>query len=159
MDAIIYVLECSQDKYYVGKTNRLDDRLLEHITNRGSAWTKKYTPISIIETVSNVDEFDEDKYVKIYMKKYGIDNVRGGSYSQIDLPDYSILALEKELRGATDTCFHCGGDHYVNKCTSEIKPNVKTGAVSSEKPRRDRNNVKSSKYVWQIGRASCRERV
>jgi hypothetical protein len=35
--------------------------------------------------IKNCSSFDEDKYVKEYIAKYGIDKVRGGSYVTNDL--------------------------------------------------------------------------
>ena len=57
-------------------------------------------PIKIIETITNCDNFDEDKYVKIYASKYGIDNVRDGSYSKIYLDNDHKKLLNNELRVA-----------------------------------------------------------
>ena len=95
----IYILKCEQNRYYIGKTERsLDSRIKEHFLNNGSEWTRKYKPIKLIDTIQNADDFDEDKYTKIYMKKYGINNVRGGSYTQINLPEYSIISFNYQKR-------------------------------------------------------------
>ena len=84
----IYILLCNNNKYYVGKTkNNINKRLTQHFNGTGSLWTKKYKPIELIEEINNCDEFDEDKYVKKYMSIYGIDNVRGGSYSQLEITE------------------------------------------------------------------------
>ena len=120
----LYALRLEHGKYYIGKTTRdVDTRFAEHIEGNGSAWTSLYPPIEVMETVSNIDEFDEDKYVKIYMKTYGIGNVRGGSYSGITLSDNQVSVLQQELRGAADTCFGCGQPgHYVKDCTATVQP-------------------------------------
>jgi len=76
----------------------------------------------VVEQITNADEFDEDKYTKKYMKKYGIDKVRGGTYTQIDLPEYSILALENELCSASDLCFRCNRPgHFASQCYASTK--------------------------------------
>lgn len=118
----LYILELIEGKYYVGKTNKsVEDRFIEHFKGTGSEWTSIYEPIKIIERIDNVDDFDEDKYTKIYMSKYGIDNVRGGSYVSFVLPDYQIKSLEHELKLSTNKCFKCGKmGHFINEC-QEVK--------------------------------------
>jgi hypothetical protein len=75
-----------------------------------------------VEIKEEADEFDEDKYTKMYMKKYGIDNVRGGTYTQLVLPDYLRMAIEKELCSAQDLCFRCNrSGHFVNHCYAITK--------------------------------------
>lgn len=114
----IYVLLCSGNRYYIGRTDRpIQERIEEHFSQNGSEWTRKYKPLKVIRVVHNADQFDEDKYTKQYMKEYGIDRVRGGTYSQINLPEYSIKSLEKELCNASDLCYRCNRPgHFANQC-------------------------------------------
>ena len=120
---IIYVLKCEKKRYYVGKTIRpLYNRVTEHFTANGNEWTKRYKPIKVLEIKEDADEFDEDKYTKKYMKLYGIDNVRGGSYTQFELPEYSKLTLNKELCSASDLCFRCNRPgHFAGECYAKTK--------------------------------------
>ena len=112
--AKIYVLKLEQGKYYVGKTNDVDRRFFQHMQGQGSSWTQKFEPVRIIETKEDATVWDEDVYVKKYMQQYGIDNVRGGSYSQVELSETQIQMLQQELRTASDACFECGShDHFV----------------------------------------------
>jgi hypothetical protein len=100
----VYILELEQKKWYVGISNDPESRLKSHNSGEGSRWTKKYPPVRIHKRIQNPDSFDEDKYTKIYMAKYGIENVRGGSYCQLELPEYSLTALKKELKTAIASC-------------------------------------------------------
>ncbi len=63
----IYILELEQNKFYVGKTNNPNFRLQDHFNSNGSVWTKKYKPIKLLELIPNSDDYDEDKYTRIYM--------------------------------------------------------------------------------------------
>ena len=51
------------------------------------------------------------------MEKHGIENVRGGSFSQIELSEAQQKVIQEMLRGSTDKCFHCGStQHFVSQC-------------------------------------------
>ncbi len=82
----IYVIELEDNKYYIGKSETPELRIENHMTQINCAeFTKKYKPLRIIEIIPNCDDFDEDKITLQYMNKYRINNVRGGSFSQIIL--------------------------------------------------------------------------
>lgn len=116
----LYVLKCSQGKYYIGKTDNLSRRFNDHLSGNGSTWTKKYKPIKMIENRELKDEYDEDNTTKTYMKKYGIENVRGGSFTQVTLPDDVVSVLNREFNGSNDECFKCGKTgHFVRNCPGE----------------------------------------
>jgi hypothetical protein len=113
----IYVLQLQNDKYYVGKTINPHFRIETHFTNNGSEWTKLYKPIKLVELVPNCDHYDEDKYTYKYMDMFGIDNVRGGSYSTPVLDNCTINHLVKISNSVNNRCYTCGQyGHYANKC-------------------------------------------
>lgn len=117
MSTNIYILKLQGNHYYVGKSENPQRRFQEHLKGSGSAWTKKYKPLCIQETIPNQTDFDEDKYVKMYMSKYGIENVRGGAYTSIDLSEEQEQNLRHELRAATDKCLNCGKPgHFAKNC-------------------------------------------
>ena len=76
----IYIIQLEKGKYYIGKTNNPQFRLESHFNSTGSEWTKIYKPLRVIELKPNCDDYDEDKITRQYMDKYGINNVRGGSF-------------------------------------------------------------------------------
>ena len=114
--SLIYVLRLSENKFYIGKTINLNRRFNEHLSGNAASWTKKFKPIEIIETYDNLNIFTEDSITKIYMQKYGIENVRGGSYCQIQIDNNFKKLLKREIYHATDKCLECGGNHFVKYC-------------------------------------------
>ena len=117
MTTNIYILRLDQGKYYVGKSDRVDKRLLDHVSGSGAAWTTKYKPVQLEQVIRGASPFEEDRYTKEYMAKHGIDNVRGGSYITETLSEAQRSALESELRTATNACYRCGRTgHYVGAC-------------------------------------------
>lgn len=116
----IYVLRLEGGRYYIGKSNNLEKRKQEHLNGTASAWTKKYKPISVEKIIPNASHFDEDKYTKEYMYKYGIDKVRGGSYVEMELSQFHMDALNMEIRAAKDLCTQCGrSGHFVKDCRAK----------------------------------------
>lgn len=114
----LYILKLTNNKYYIGTTYKnVHLRIREHLKGIGAKWTKLYKPVNILETFKTFDKFDEDKYTKIYMNEFGIENVRGGSYSKINLEQYQIKALELEFKTANNQCFKCGKlGHLASRC-------------------------------------------
>jgi len=113
----IYVLRLEGGRYYVGKSDTVMKRYKEHLDGSGSAWTRKYKPVSLEKTISNVSPFEEDKVTKEYMHKYGIDKVRGGSYVQIELDEFQKESINREIWGAKDLCTQCGrAGHFIKDC-------------------------------------------
>lgn len=114
----IYILELLNNKYYVGKTVNVKHRFMQHCNGQGSEWTTLHKPKRVIQTIPCNDPMAEDVYTKRYMIKYGVNNVRGGSYSQIILYDWQIKSLENEFKSTKNSCFKCGLlGHYANACT------------------------------------------
>jgi len=149
---IIYVIQLFDDKFYIGRTNNLNRRLEEHKNGTGAEWTKKYPFIKLLKTVNTNDLFTEDKYVKMYMNKYGINNVRGGSYSNIELNKEQENILKKELNTINNNCYRCGrNSHYIKNCyaKTDINGNDLTNKKIDNKDLSDKNVESKELNLYQ----------
>ena len=142
---LTYLIVCKYGKYYVGRTKNLPRRLQQHVDGVASEWTRVYPPTKAFILVANCDEFEEDKQVKIAMKKYGIENVRGGSYSKLVLTSIQLLILYNEIKNATDRCFNCGQEgHFSGECTAD-RVTIYTNPEVTLKPLRNTSKCSDCK--------------
>ena len=136
----IYVLKLQGNKYYVGKSNDVIGRYQQHMNGQGSAWTKKHKPMFLVESRDGVSPFEEDKVVKEYMAKYGIENVRGGAYVTEKLDEIQESNLQKELWAASDCCTQCGRKgHFVKNCYAKNDVNGNSLEEEDEDEDKDEN--------------------
>jgi len=113
----IYVLQLKEDKYYVGKTNNLGRRFMEHMRGEGSKWTQLYKPISIINTYENKHELDEEMYTLEWMDKKGVDMVRGSCFSSLTLTDEVTKFIQMKIASMKQKCYRCNKlGHLVENC-------------------------------------------
>lgn len=116
----IYILKLQYNKYYIGKTNNPKFRLKQHFNTNGSSWTKKYKPINIHQIIPDCDNFDEDKWTIKFMMKYGINNVRGGTFCQLKLSNEDKNIINKMINSAENKCYKCGENgHFANQCSEK----------------------------------------
>lgn len=113
-----YILLLEEDKIYVGITTNIDRRMLQHGCGYGSEWCKKYKPIKTLKTISDCITTDEIKYTLEYMKKYGIDNVRGGPWCQINIPEDEFYFLNKMIQSISNKCYNCPNKEIQIKNTN-----------------------------------------
>lgn len=92
----IFVYELKNNKYFVYYTyNKEINSKTNEILNKFE-FVRNNTVIKIIEEIYDCTIYDVDKIVKIYMNKYGIHNVKGGSYIQ-EINKETESYLNKEL--------------------------------------------------------------
>tara|TARA_B100000035_G_C20789576_1_gene460577 strand:- start:198 stop:554 length:357 start_codon:yes stop_codon:yes gene_type:complete len=116
----LYVLKQAQNKYYIGKTRYIKSRIQTHFMGYGTKWTQKFKPKSIYSIERMTHPFHEDVKTMEIMKLYGIDNVRGGSFSKVNLEKCDIYLLNKMIATSDDLCFICGSNkHHHADCPNK----------------------------------------
>lgn len=96
----VYVLECENDKYYVGSTKHKRQRYRQHFDQKrgGSAWTRLHKPMNVIKEYTRIPARYlmgmEAQVTSEYMIKKGVNNVRGASFSMVkDFSSSDIATL------------------------------------------------------------------
>lgn len=74
----VYILKCEDGRYYVGHSDDIEKRIKQHFGGKGSKWTKKHRPTSVLKTYPGLTTKDESRITKEMMHKHGAENVRGG---------------------------------------------------------------------------------
>lgn len=93
----IYVLKLEQNRFFIHFSETKSDCKILRECEIYYDYIKKYKPLSIIETLPFESFLDVDKLVKHYMYMYGYAYVRGGSYTEEELPPYLEKTLNHEF--------------------------------------------------------------
>lgn len=103
----IYTLKLVNNKFYVGYTSNLQNRMCQHFNNEGAKWTQLYRPIEIIHVERERHRWHEDFNTLRNMRLYGENNVRGGRWCQLKELSYTpkhlfdidpFLSLEENIK-------------------------------------------------------------
>lgn len=99
-----YVLQLQHNKFYVGNTDNIYTRLLDHklMTSASSLWVKEYGPVErVVEITRNCAKEDEHYKTLQYMSMFGWENVRGSSYCRLQMfsPPGTLHAFQRTRDG------------------------------------------------------------
>jgi hypothetical protein len=118
----VYILELNGGNYYIGKTANIASRFNDHKCGKGSAWTRIHGGCKMIEIHPCESLFDEDKHTLDFMDMFGLDKVRGGSFSNVVLTEEQKNVITKSMRNANGSCEGCGEyGHFINNCTTSLE--------------------------------------
>jgi predicted GIY-YIG superfamily endonuclease len=93
----IYILLLENDHYYISESSNFIQSYQQHIDKRSADWTKLHRTVTISKVIQQTTEYTVNDCVIEYMKKYGIDKVRGGSFSDVVLSAKQLDLLSNYL--------------------------------------------------------------
>lgn len=96
----LYAIELQNRKVFLHVCPQVNSNHLFPECEVMFSFVKKNPPIRLLNEIEIDDVLRVDYYVKFFMRHYGIDNVRGGSYSDEVISEVLLAALQTEI-GAT----------------------------------------------------------
>lgn len=85
----VYALLLNEGKIYIGTTDNVYQRLLDHFTmsKSTSSWVRLHGPPQrILEIVIDADAYAENYLTLDYISRFGPENVRGGVWNAVFCP-------------------------------------------------------------------------
>jgi uncharacterized protein (DUF3820 family) len=79
----VYVLQLQHNKWYVGITENMERRKIEHSSGKGSTWTRLHPVIQVHEVIRVTEDSKvgaESMLVAELMWRHGVNNVRGAEH-------------------------------------------------------------------------------
>ncbi len=103
-DGVVYVLQLKDNHFYVGWSENIEDRVVDHFMGGGAEWTKKHPPEKVLDVRAG-GKLLEKLVTLEYMIKYLWQNVRGGPWTATDLKSPPV-ALRKAKAPPCDSTFY-----------------------------------------------------
>lgn len=112
----IYVLNCQNNKYYIGKTKNINLEFKNHMDGKSQrfSFTKKNKPYNIEALFNQTDDFDMYSIVAKYIIKYGRENIGFDSIRKLD-------KLDKFIKKTNLSCCCGAKNHWLVNCNNNIK--------------------------------------
>lgn len=98
----IFVLQLENDKWFLHMSKETKTERVLFESQVIYEFVRKNPPLNVYEIIKSTDYFDINTVTKKYMNYIGIENVRGGIYSDEILPDFLLKSLELELTSSAD---------------------------------------------------------
>ena len=90
----VYILLLKDDCYYVGYSQDIQVRICSHFLGAGSKWTQLHKPIDILDVKEGCTLLETLTTLAL-MCRYGVEKVRGGSYTNCIMKEPACLKKAK----------------------------------------------------------------
>lgn len=117
----LYVLKLENNALYIGTTSNIEERFKQHSQGKIAVWTKNNKPVAILDTIAFDKITPHDLRIEAailthkYMKKYGVQNIRGELYPQVHFTETRTKNLTEFID--SDKCYRCNlTGHHTNAC-------------------------------------------
>jgi hypothetical protein len=149
--ATIYCLELENDKFFLFSRPTTSSNPIELFLEAvlSYKYTQQNKPLAIKEVWPESHPLDLDHHVKKYMLVYGLDRVRGGSYSEPTLTHEQHALLTVELQGPTTP--------FPPEVIKEIIDKYSRIAWSTEEYKKERTHLLSERARFQSESAGLAE--
>jgi len=95
---ILFALELSNNKWYLHVSQSDDINTVYMECKLISNFVRNNLPVVSYEFIQIYNDYDLDNYIKKYMRNYGINNVRGGIYTDIILNETDNMLINNNLK-------------------------------------------------------------
>ena len=112
----VYALECENKHFYIAKASSQGyiKEIDAHFQGDGVSWTKLHKPVKLVMLRHFCDENDDVMYTKIFMRAYGVNKARGGSFQEVVLTPIQLRELNIE-KPSNVICSKCYLNGHVGK--------------------------------------------
>jgi hypothetical protein len=93
----LFVFKSADDYYYLGFSTDVRRAFVELRAGFGPEWTRLHKPATIVHIVVNAESYHETEVLYEYFRRYGIERVRGGPYSDCVLSEAQIAQIKERL--------------------------------------------------------------
>jgi predicted GIY-YIG superfamily endonuclease len=142
----IYILECQQNKYFIGKTYNIQIEYNEHLDGTFCNLTNEFKPLSIHCILDINTNININIVIAKYILKYGKENIYF-----IDEPYINKKDIKNILKSKDKSCICNKSDHWINKCNLNTKDEY-WGKIISKVFNNISSNLKDNGICERCGR-------
>lgn len=117
---VLYAVHCETGRAYVDRCipSKLNARITKH--RKGMIqWTAGQGDL-IFDARRSTDPLDVEIELLRLASKYGVENVRGGSFLEPEPPAWKVAQLQRQIDHARGLCLKCGNaGHYATACKAQ----------------------------------------